>query len=240
MSDKFSIELYTPELPAPHAFAIQLEIEKQGKALQTNFVLQYIDRDSCTKDEILEEGYTGDDNISWQGILNETWSQAFFAILKNLQTESEENEHHIFIKKSNGANPDKVGFTSSEELDYLLKELHQAVLEDLQLELPLSIHIQEYDKGEPIIDLSCIASFLERKAVIMLENAGQNRQIELNWENLSKFMAEIFSHEFDQDKAQATINQPEGMYIETGNDLWIPIKGKAKETIKKAIREIIS
>lgn len=98
MSDKFSIEFYTPELPAPHAFSIQLEIEKKAQALQTKFSLQYIDRDTCTKDEILEEGYTGEDDISWNGTLNDTWSKAFDAIFKNLKTEKEENEHHIFIK----------------------------------------------------------------------------------------------------------------------------------------------
>jgi hypothetical protein len=240
MSDKFSIEFYTPELPAPHAFAIQLDAEKKDQTLQTNFSLQYMDRDSCTSDEILEEGFTGNDDINWQGNLNLAWTKAFQTAIKNLKTEKEEKNHHIFFRNDGNLNSEKTGFTSNEELEYLLKELHQAVLEDLQTELPLSIHIQEFEQNTKILDLSCIASFWERKAILIVNKDGTDHQIEIDWDTLTEFMTVLYSKEFDQEKAIKKVNQAKGMYIEMGTDLWIPIKGKEKDTIKTAIQKIIN
>lgn len=235
MPENLLIEYYTPDLSAPHAYSIRLKVENETNKLKTDFVLNFLDRDTCTEYEILQEGYTGNDDLKWHGSLNLSWLETLKEITENINLSSEESNNNIYISISDDENLIKNGYTHNKEIEYFLQEMHQAILEAAQQELPLTIHVKEINSQNIDIDITCIASFLERKAVFILDSESKPVEKEMDWTKLKQFLEIIYSCEFDPDLAIENLSGQEGLFIEIGDDIWYPVNYEAKDFIKSKL-----
>ena len=85
----FSLKYQTAEnIPAPFAHAIEIN-GSLDQELELSFELTYLDREDLTEDEILEEGFTTNDNFTWKGTLPKVWVDVVYGSLKSA------NELHI-------------------------------------------------------------------------------------------------------------------------------------------------
>ena len=212
---KINIQFQTSELtPAPFAYAIQLNL-RANQRLSYDFNLEYLFRDQLTEEEILEEGYSLDDNLKFKGELPEIWAQEAESLFSKTafsnKTELEETEDFWLI--DNGTQPAYP--KNPMKWSSFLEEIWQAILENEKIEKPLEITIIQSEKNE-INNYKIGASFLQKEIKI-----SKNDKIKkLPWSKLNFLLTQIYSGEFDQEKALNTYKKTEGIQINPGDDFW--------------------
>jgi len=240
MSSTLSIEFYTPDLPAPHAFSLLFSAEHQKESVKASFSISYLDRESCTPEELAEEGYTENDNIEWEGLLGKPWASILFNSSAYQDLSQEEGEHFIYISYEDQAGEKLEGFSGDTRLAYTMQELHQAVLEATEKELPLTIRLKELKQNSPSVDISLIGSFLERKAFIISHSEEKDKKQTIEWSQLKDFMETIYTVDFDPEAALEESEIRKGMYIETGDGLWFQIDEEQKKLVEAKLSSLIN
>lgn len=240
MSQRISIEFYTPDLPAPHAFSLQLTAEDQKEATEITFSLSYLDRETCTPEELEEDGYTDNDNIQWKGKLGKDWGMILFDPLTYRELSVEENNHFMHVTFQDKKGGKQEGFSSDPRLAYIIQELHQAILEATEKELPLSIRLKELKPDAPILDISILGSFLEREAFIIKHSTKKDKKQAINWSQLKDFMETIYTVDFDPDQALNEKQIQKGMYIEVGEGMWFQIEEEQKKLIETKLAHLLT
>lgn len=159
-----NISFLTLQIPPPFAHGYTMTIYKNGETWEVKFQLEYLQRDSLEEEEILEEGFTGDDDFSWTGKLPEVWVQELDRLLQRTKYASERLEgapNHLFLEYVNNG---KSGFPENfQEWEYLLEELIQAIYELAERELPFMLHLMNIKQG---VDLKLQAKFANRSFML--------------------------------------------------------------------------
>ncbi len=209
----------TQNLPAPFSFEIKAVLQRE-KDLKVEFHLKYTDRDELDEEEILDEGFTGDDNIEWQGNLPDVWTASADALLekttwtKKVSPISQSNIT-VFIDKVSQGHP-----ANADKWEYWLQELQQAGMEADNIEKPLEI---DYQKGNTKIAIK--ASFVNRTASIQdFTEAAVEKPLE--WSLLRKFLKHIYQAEFIPGEA---VKQPDA-----GGDPFLNLGGGQWYNLQKA------
>lgn len=246
MIDKLTIQFYTPDVAPPYAYNVNLNITNVEKGLNVDFNLQYLDREGFTEEELEEEGFSNEDNFEWKGELNKKWKDVLISSIKDVKLSDEEEGKNIFISISEDSKT-REGYVKDDNLEYLVQELQQAVFEAAGRELPFTIHAKEIIKGAEVFSLSVIASFLERKAVLIKTNEVGKREETMTWENLRDLISIVFSVSYNEEEGIAEEDKlKEGFYIEPGDELWYQLpKGlenperdfKKGESLRQMLRE---
>lgn len=178
-----SISFLTQQVPPPFAHGYTMTIHKQGKSWEINFQLEFLQRESLEEEEILEEGFTGDDDFEWAGKLPEEWVQTLVRLLKKTTFEAEQSDeapNHLFLEYINNG---KSGFpTNFLEWEYLLEELIQAIYELAKRELPFMLHLINSKQG---LDLKLEAKFSTRSFVL------KDGKRPFRWEQLKVVLGQI-------------------------------------------------
>lgn len=239
MPSTLAIEFYTPDLPAPHAFSLLFSAEYQKETVNASFTLSYLDRDSCTPEELSEEGYTENDNVEWKGVLGKHWAGILFNSSAYRDLSPEEGEHFIYIAYEDETGEKLEGFSSNALIAYTMQELHQAILEATEKELPLTIRLKERKQNSYSLDISLIGSFLERKAFIVTHSSDKDKKQSIEWSQLKDFMETIYTVDFDPDTALNENEIQKGMYIETGDGLWFQIDEEQKKLVEAKLTSLI-
>lgn len=239
MSSTLSIEFYTPDLPAPHAFSLLFSAEYQKEVVNASFNLTYLDRESCTPEELSEEGYTENDNIEWQGLLGKPWADILFNSATYQDLTPTEEDHFIYISYKDQTGKKFEGFSSNTRIAYTMQELHQAILEATEKELPLTIRLKELKQNTLSADISLIGSFLERKAFIIRHTADNDIKQSIEWSQLKDLMETIYMIDFDPEIALSENEIKKGMYIETGDGLWFQIDEEQKKLVEAKLSTLI-
>lgn len=222
----FSLKYQTAEnLPAPFAHAIEINgVFEQNKELEISFEQTYLDREDFTEDELLEEGFTPNDNFTWKGSLPKTWSDVVYGNLISA------NELHI-----KGLEPHQefwqIDFEGksfypkdSDQFKYLIEELQQAVYEKAGKESALKLIFFKNQSGEQI-EVEVTASFIERKLELKRNNIN-NAQVEttiLAWEELNFILKNTFSGDFEADFAHKSRPTYKGLFVNIGDELWYEV-----------------
>ncbi|MDZ7607380.1 MAG: hypothetical protein U5K79_17750 [Cyclobacteriaceae bacterium] len=72
---KLEIHFDTESLPPPFSHRYKLAIEKSGEgSLNADLVLEYYGREELSDEDILDEGFTDNDNYLWNGKLPLIWT----------------------------------------------------------------------------------------------------------------------------------------------------------------------
>lgn len=210
------IQFQTNELtPAPYAHAIEIKLKAEKSELKVEFEITYLGREELEPDEILQEGFTENDDLQWSGKLGNNWLNYFKDFSEKLTLKPKETleEEELFWYIENGSGK---GYPENEE-DALqfTQELQQAVFEATETEAPLQITVLRIDNREQQ-KISFEASFQDRN----FQKKEGNQSYQKMWEELNPFLKDIFSGEFRPDQALQKTPAKTGMYLNLGDGLW--------------------
>lgn len=210
------IQFQTNDLiPPPYAHAIEIQLSEDKNNLKVDFELSYLDRDGLDEEEILEEGFTENDDLKWSGALNENWLHYFESFKEGLElkkkTELSSGEDFWNVETEN-----KKGYPVLQDfVSQFIQEIQQAAFEAAEREAPLHIQIHRIsNETEKLYTFR--ASFKDR---IYSEESGGN-SVSHKWDDLNPFLKDLFSGEFRPDQAAEKQPKKSGLYVNLGDNLW--------------------
>ncbi|GAB3509732.1 hypothetical protein [Emticicia fontis] len=221
----FSLKYQTSEnIPPPFAHAIELSGEiVQNKELSLSFELTYLDRDLLSEEEITDEGFSGNDDFSWQGTLPDVWKDILYGNLKSakpLKIKGLEPHQDFWQLDLDGQTfyP-----SNAEKLSYIMEEIQQAVFEKAKRELPLHLIFFKNQSGETK-EVTIKASFVERSVEISRKENDQSEKTSfLPWEELNFILKNTFSGEFIIDTAFNQKPAHKGTFVNIGDGYWYEV-----------------
>lgn len=209
------IKFQTNQLtPTPYAHAIEFRIDFKDKSTFVSMDITYLDRDTLTVDEIVDEGFTENDDIKLKSILPKVWETTLQNLVaKTTFVKKEElNQTEEFIEV-NGRFPKQVQLWV-----HTIQELRQAVIEKAEKEAPLYIGIIRND-GSKGHEYEFTASFVQREFV---RKEGKNIE-KLNWTDLNSFLRDVYSGEFNYEKSHGKYPKKDGIHIHIGDEYWLEL-----------------
>jgi hypothetical protein len=224
-----------PAVPAPfsHYDTFKLFIDSEKK-INVDFSINYIDRDELSEEEILDEGFTMDDNHTWKGAVPAIWITEFKSILSSshIVRKREEKEFEDFVEVELEEDGKRVTIypVDKERWAYFVQELMQAIFEISGRELPFELtYLDIDDKGENIVDLK--ASFAA-KTFTVRKNKGADQSLE--WKKLQNVMDTVYKAGFMEEMAYDKKPSKKGKYISAGDGLWYQMGVAVVETTAKS------
>jgi hypothetical protein len=198
-----------PVVPAPYANfqTIKLHLISEDD-LTVDFSIKYTDREDLEEEEILEEGFTMDDDFTWKGGLPANWIKEFNEIYSSSKIirQREEKEFEDFVEIEIEENDKRVTV------------------------YPVDKERWDYD-AEPKSEVALKASFAT-KIFTMSENNGPLKK--LDWGFLQKVMDTVYRAEFVYDNASDKKPAKKGKYLYIGDQLWYQLGVAVVETTAKS------
>lgn len=200
--------------PPPYAHAIEFRTDFKDKSTFVSMEISYIDRDTLTVDEIVDEGFTENDDIRLKSILPKIWEDTLKDLVaKTTFVKKEElNQEEEFIQV-NGRYPKQTQMWVQ-----IIQELRQAVLEKSEREAPLFIGLIRNDNGRSD-SFEFEASFAKREFVKKVNGQAET----LKWNDLNSFLRDVYSGEFEYDKTRGNFPKKDGIHIHIGDEYWLEL-----------------
>ena len=209
-------------IPAPFSHQIVIKAELDKPQLPLSFEILYTYRDDLSEEEILEEGFTSNDNFTWKGQLDNSWKESILQLVaqtpdkfSSKALEEESNFLEVTFNRNEKGVP-----KNQESWEYLLQELMQAVFETAEKEAPLYIIFVEIDQQKKANVLEVSLQFAKRKAVAFLSNETEKQEKDLEWEMAKELIHLVFVGEFLPEKATTVEPKTPGKFISTGDGIW--------------------
>jgi hypothetical protein len=213
-----------PVVPAPfsHFFTLKLDLLSETD-VNVDFSIKYTNREDMDEDEILDEGFSLDDDYSWKGAVPGLWIKEFQNILASskIVRQREEKEFEDFVEVELLENDKKVTVypVDKERWAYFLQEFMQAIFEASGKEKPFELSFLKIDGGKSdLIELR--ASFADKTFAFIRNGASPES---LNWAQLQKVMDTVYKAEFIEENATDSKPSKSGSYISAGDGLWYQI-----------------
>lgn len=225
-----------PVVPAPfsHFYTLQLEIVSKNQ-LNVDFSIIYTDRDEMDEDELLDEGFSSDDDYKWNGAVPEIWINEFEEIFSTSKTirKREESEFEDFIELELNENGKMVTIypVDKERWSYFLQEFIQAIFEASGKEKPFELTFLEIDADKKQTQVDLKASFAQKSFTL---SKGKNSSRKLEWAQLQRIMDTVYKAEFVADNASDSKPSQKGKYITAGDGLWYQLGVAILETTAKS------
>lgn len=213
-----------PVVPAPFSNFYNLDINLISREeLEVDFSITYTDREDMSEDEIIDEGFTLNDDFKWKGALPALWIKEFDTIFSSSkiirQREEEEYEDFIEIELEENSKLVTVYPVDKDRWNYFLQELMQAIFEKAGREKPFELNYLNIDTADKTtIDLT--ASFAHKEFSVV-KNGGEVKK--LKWSQLEKVMDTVYKAEFLEDNATESKPTKNGSYISAGDGLWFQL-----------------
>lgn len=209
-------------LPPPFSHQILLTFDFEKDFIDTKFEIAYTYRDELTDEEILEEGFNGEEDLAWAGEISNAWQQPISKLLAFTPEKSNQKglkEEQSFLELSiNGkpfGNPQ-----NQEDWEYLLQELIQAVYETYGKELPFKLIFKKLDSNNRDFTFEMMLHYTERKVEAFTEINGETTARSLPWEEATDLLGQVFVGDFLTDKASKKAPQSLGKFISIGDGYW--------------------
>ncbi|MFT5884719.1 MAG: hypothetical protein ACI9IP_001176 [Arcticibacterium sp.] len=210
------LQFQTSDLvPPPYAHAIEVHANPKEGGLEVDFELTYLDRDGLEIEEIIEEGFSENDDLKWSGVLNADWLaylnelSTSIDLIKKKELRSGEDFWHIEIGNRKGY-PLENHLTS-----IFIQEVQQAAFEAVGRENALNIKIERLSK-EGNVSHIFNASFKDRT----YSESKNGEKTQHSWNDLNTFLHDVFSGEFRPDQASKRAPNKSGLFLNIGDDLW--------------------
>ncbi|HAA12015.1 MAG TPA: hypothetical protein DCE41_10075 [Cytophagales bacterium] len=234
------IQLETRTLPPPYRHQIHAKVANGPSGWTVKFQLRFLDREGLSEEELLEEGFTGEDNFAWEGNLPDGWvthlqtslAQSTFPHDQGAARQKEpliELTGHYPEGQNLQAVPAETG-----NWEYLLQEFMQALYELAGYERPLELAFRQVTKNAPITQINLHASFASRTAEVQVENDNSLLASHIiGWEEVKEIMKRIYQFEFDILRAKPQPPKKRGMYLFLGEGGWLPLPEALISTTKE-------
>lgn len=214
-----------PVTPAPYAHFYTLTLRTDTKGtLQTSLEMTYTDREDLDESEISDEGFTGNDDVNWEGKLPGIWLEIISRSLQKLpgkispaRPDSEMDEFHELIVDSGGKELVIENAKDLKNWNYTAQEIIQAIFEASGKEKSFEMDYTRIADGKEN-NLQFKASFLHREFSVV--NLDTKKTKQLPWDDLHHFLGTVFGAEFRPDLITGNERKQPGHHIRTGDELW--------------------
>jgi len=211
------IEFDSGIIPPPYSHVYRLALDWSSSELNVELELHYTDREDLTVDEIVDEGFTANDDFSFKGTLDSVWKKVVsieFEKTKWSGRQLDEGGLTLSVLEDGKTGAAKAP-TDQEGWQMLAQDVIQAIYETSKKESPLTVNYRQVTNEESI-DCSITMNFSNREAVLVSKN---NSRI-INWEYAVQLMKLVFSPDYNYDIAKETAGNQRGSYIECGDGYW--------------------
>ncbi len=233
-------------VPPPYSHVFRLALDWSKGDLNVALDLHYTDREDLSEEEILDEGFTPNDDYSYKGELNSVWIKPLQQLYEKTKwTNKDIEEGGITVKPLEKGKDEGVKIPSDqEEWQLMAQDLIQAIYETVKKEAPLKVNYRLV-QGDDIIDCSLTVHFSNRE--VIFEKKGKSRVI--NWEYAIQLMKIVFTPDYHYELAKEEAGKKRGSYIDCGDGYWHELgKGvvnidpsfDAVSKIRKGFDELIS
>ncbi len=211
------IEYDSGIVPPPYSHVFRLLLNWKDGNLSTELDLHYTDREDLSKEEILDEGFTENDDYSYRGRLNPIWTKPVtgqLAAAKWTGKAIDEGGLTVAVLENGKAGPVRVP-ADQEGWQLLAQDLIQAIYETSKKEAPLTIKYREITH-ESTKDCAVTVKFSDRE--VLFESDEESRMI--NWEYAVQLLKLIFTPDYHYELAREEPGKKRGAYIECGDGFW--------------------
>jgi hypothetical protein len=222
MKETFEIVTFTyspANMPPPFSYEVAIDCIPEEKVLQVHFDMQYTHRNEVDKEEVIAEGFTGDDDFSWQGNLPAVWLENLAKHLQHLRLT--EKQSHVSIQIKEKSIIKKGSPENLKPWEYFIQELMQAILEKAEREMPLQIGIMIEEQNNKSKIQWLELSFAQFK---VKDEKGYEI---MSWLHGKELMELIFMLDFEDPDPKVQNNRPPGIYLDPGDGLWYQVGKEA-------------
>jgi len=202
-----NISYQTLVQPPPFAFAYTLELNFEASQVKIKYDLEFLNRDEISPEEIEEEGFSENDDFSWEGSLGKEWVDDLMNDLADVDLEEEEGDDyniylHMEIKYDDG-HVESGTVVLADDWDYRLQEVIQAIYEKAGIEDKLKMTCLDINDGKQ--DKYILTGSFEHRSAAINDKP-------IAWDKLHEIIADIYTIEFDQEPVQTP--KEEGLWID--------------------------
>ncbi|MBS9524724.1 hypothetical protein KI659_11955 [Litoribacter alkaliphilus] len=217
---RLEIEFDSGSVPPPfsHTFKIRVGFEKGF--VNTQLEITYTHREGLTEEEILDEGFTMNDDFQYKGELPKVWEEPLKELYastrwSNKKYLGDEGGIKVLAKDLHGKIARGIP-ANNEDWQHMAQDFIQAVYEISNRELPLNLqyYVNTKEEGELFYDLKM--KFATRK--VDLEINGQKK--EADFEATKHMLGFVYLPDYDYELAKEAKPTKRGHYINLGDGFW--------------------
>ncbi|EON76091.1 hypothetical protein ADIS_3219 [Lunatimonas lonarensis] len=216
---RLELDYSTGDIPPPfnHVYKLKLSFEKTF--VNAQFEIQYLHREELSEADIINEGFTPDDDFRFVGEIPKVWEsplKKLYAQTKwsNQKLLGEEGGVKVLAKDIHGKLVRSIP-NNQTEWQYLAQEFIQAIYEVSKREAPLTIRYKSISP-EKVWMYEMTIRFATRKIDLRLNGAS----VHMDWEDAKELLSNIFLPDYDYEIAKASEPTKKGTYIDVGDGLW--------------------
>lgn len=214
------IDFDSGAVPAPFSHVFKLKLNFDKNFINTQFEIQYTDRDDLSEEEILNEGFSLEDDYNFIGELPQVWEQPFKTLYSQTKWSNKKSPDlsggiKVMAKDLHG----KIARTvplNQKDWQYLTQEYIQAIYEIDQKEAPLQIGYKIISADGQETQLGFKVKFSNRKIDFY---SGEEKK-EVAWEEVKPLLNYIFIPDYNYELASESPPRKPGTYIDCGDGFW--------------------
>jgi hypothetical protein len=220
--DKLSISFDTGPVPPPFCHKYDITIHKhQDSTYTASLKLDYYDRDEITEEDIIDEGFSLNDNFEWNGKLPEVWGQEVEKKLSSTNWGKKDIQETGYstleLKYFGGRNAEILYPADKRSWETFAQEIIQAIFELGEKEAPLEIIFLLIDQAGQQQQLRMMLQFSDR-SVVLSSNTGSPKS--LPWNEGQKLLQYIFFFDYLPEDSLQELPENSGSYIDPGDGFW--------------------
>jgi hypothetical protein len=190
-------------VPAPFSYEISFEFSEVNNNFGVDFQMEYSDRETLSESEIVEEGFSLNDNYSWKGTLNKVWKNEIDDLLAKTELRNLSKENEIILRNAEGEFAPK----NFKDWSILIQDLIQAVFESSGKEKQWVLTVLVLKINERL-NQKIEVSFANRKVEFSFGSHNN-----MDWPQAKKLMELIYLSNFEEDKASGNLPSKDGIYL---------------------------
>lgn len=204
-------------VPPPYSHVFRLALDWSKGPLTVALDLHYTEREELSEEEILDEGFTPNDDYSHKGVLDLVWVKPLQQLYDKTKWSNKDIEDGgITVSPIEKGKDEGVKIPSNqEEWQLMAQDLIQAIYETVKKEAPLQVHYRLVE-GDSITDCKATVHFSNRQ--VIFEKNGATRTI--NWEYAIQLMKLVFTPDYHYEMAKEEPGRKRGAYIDCGDGYW--------------------
>ncbi|WP_194774539.1 hypothetical protein [Pararhodonellum marinum] len=216
---RLEIEFDSGTVPPPYSHQFKIKMNFSRNFINTQFDMHYTSREELEEEEILEEGFTMDDDYAFIGELPNVWEQPMkdlYARSKwTLKKSLDENGGIKILAKDLHGKIERSIPSNQKEWETMAQEFIQAIFEINKKEAPLSVKFsQNSSEAQDLYELTM--KFSLRKAELQVN--GKLKIVD--WEEAKELLSFVYLPDYDYDQASEKTPTKRGDFIDTGDGLW--------------------
>ena len=220
--DQIIFEYDTGPLPPPFCHKYKITISKNDDGtFQVDLTLKYYDREELSDEEILEEGFTMEDDYTWKGNLPIVWGQEIEKKLSSTMWKKKPSPNDdgtkFIIKKINNERSEILHPALRRIWETFAQEIIQAVFELSKKEAPLFMSFVFKNSNLQEIKVDFEFSFAARTVNI---DSTLKEQNSVNWEEGQKLLKYIFNFDYLPENSLEKIPEKTGNFLNPGDGYW--------------------